>query len=455
MVWVHSPSIPRQTASTTVGFAYDAAGNQIRTMRADGQGQHYRVRCTGRLANVLNENGALVEAYGYYDASNLRLRTQFGDKTLNPRYYVWDGYSVIAELEDVPRSAPAISEGGDAGSLSFDLPPVDHGPFERLGKTSDLRWARTYIYLGGRLLSTMTPNSTGEIVQYHHPDRLSTRLITNAANTDVLSQETLPFGVEAPGVSSEVNNQKFTTYDRSMSTGLDYAVNRTYDSWLGRFMQPDPLGMTAARLENPQSPNMYTYVGNNPVNVTDPLGLQDGKIEARCEIRDGFMICYNGANERIYVGQTPPGFGSTGSHSDAVSSDGGASGSGDSGYSLWSSDSSAIDFGIDEAKEPDPYSNSGMVNCGTLCTTSYWFLVDSLFGRTLHTVEIGIANVVAQAAFTGSEIVMGWTVRPIAYAADYHLGVLDKTTLWEFQSEFNELYRHTWHGYSFYTTPHD
>lgn len=38
-------------------------------------------------------------------------------------------------------------------------------------------------------------------------------------------------------------------------------------------MQPDPLGLGAANLTNPQSLNLYSYVGNDPVNFVDPIGL--------------------------------------------------------------------------------------------------------------------------------------------------------------------------------------
>jgi hypothetical protein len=38
-------------------------------------------------------------------------------------------------------------------------------------------------------------------------------------------------------------------------------------------MQPDPLGLGAADVTNPQSLNRYSYVGNDPVNFVDPLGL--------------------------------------------------------------------------------------------------------------------------------------------------------------------------------------
>ena len=41
----------------------------------------------------------------------------------------------------------------------------------------------------------------------------------------------------------------------------------------GRFTTVDPIGMGAASLNDPQTLNMYAYVGNDPINHTDPDGL--------------------------------------------------------------------------------------------------------------------------------------------------------------------------------------
>src|SRR5439155_15163001 len=68
-------------------------------------------------------------------------------------------------------------------------------------------------------------------------------------------------------------NRRFTTYDRSLNTGLDYAVNRHYDPQQGRFTQVDPIGMGSVSLMSPQTLNLYAYCTNDPINHIDPSGL--------------------------------------------------------------------------------------------------------------------------------------------------------------------------------------
>lgn len=78
--------------------------------------------------------------------------------------------------------------------------------------------------------------------------------------------------------SLTTNNMRFTSYDRSSATGLDCAVNRTYDSKQGRFTQVDPIGINASSVDNPQTLNLYTYCGIDPINRADPDGLFWGRL---------------------------------------------------------------------------------------------------------------------------------------------------------------------------------
>jgi RHS repeat-associated protein len=68
-------------------------------------------------------------------------------------------------------------------------------------------------------------------------------------------------------------SHKFTGKERDSESGLDNFGARYDASTLGRFMSPDPSGLALADPTDPQQLNFYTYVRNNPLSLTDPLGL--------------------------------------------------------------------------------------------------------------------------------------------------------------------------------------
>jgi RHS repeat-associated protein len=71
----------------------------------------------------------------------------------------------------------------------------------------------------------------------------------------------------------------FTGKERDTESGLDYFGARYYASSMGRFMSPDWAAKATpvpyAKLDNPQSLNLYAYVGNNPLSHIDPDGHID------------------------------------------------------------------------------------------------------------------------------------------------------------------------------------
>jgi RHS repeat-associated protein len=85
---------------------------------------------------------------------------------------------------------------------------------------------------------------------------------------------------------SHFSRSRFTGKERDNESGNDYFNARYYASTMGRFMSPDPLPWIhwqngnrdaqqkfAVYIANPQNFNMYAYVNNNPLNKTDPTGM--------------------------------------------------------------------------------------------------------------------------------------------------------------------------------------
>jgi RHS repeat-associated protein len=62
---------------------------------------------------------------------------------------------------------------------------------------------------------------------------------------------------------------------RDVTTTTDITTARFSSPNFGRWLSPDPIGVKAVKLEDPQTWNMYAYVRNNPTTLTDPTGLQN------------------------------------------------------------------------------------------------------------------------------------------------------------------------------------
>lgn len=241
------PSVTYETASNrmaaSTGFQYDSAGNQTRGLAEDGTTWlKFEYDAANRLQAVKNDaTNAGVQAF-QYGSNNARLIDWSGSTGKNS-FIMNVGGKTIAEYIEHASTVPT--------------------------------WTKSNIYMGDRLLSTNSANSTSTgYTEFHHPDRLGTRLITNQALGTNYEQAHLPFGGALDAESTIFTNPKrFTSYERSNLTGQDYAQNRVYSAKQGRFTQVDPIGMNAASLFNPQSLNLYNYVGNDPINRTDPDGL--------------------------------------------------------------------------------------------------------------------------------------------------------------------------------------
>jgi RHS repeat-associated protein len=244
---------PVSNRITSAGFAYNNVGDQTRAMIDEsGVQQQYKYDAARRLVEVRDGSGTTVVASYSYGEGSQRLMSVAGGVT---RYYCWGGEEILSEYEAVGASG--------------------------------LQWKTSYVYLGGQLMAT-TSGSNGSETRFHHPYRLSgTRLVTDAANGDVVTEQLgLPYGTMQPygayggdnsyqhATKSNPSRKRFTSYDHDSETGQDYAINRYYSSRQGRFTQVDPIEMGSVNLANPQSLNLYSYVEGDPVNRTDPLGLQ-------------------------------------------------------------------------------------------------------------------------------------------------------------------------------------
>lgn len=205
-----------------VGFCYDAAGNLLAQSAPPCSSPTYTY-------NAENELTSTAGVTYTYDGDGKRVEKS------NGKLY-WYG-----------TSPDPLDETNASGSLTYE-----------------------YIFFGGKRIARR--DSSGN-VDYYFADHLGTaRVVTNATGTvpPLDDSDFYPFGGQRSVLSSSGNTYKFTGKERDSESGLDNFGARYNSSQYGRFMSPDPMGGKRA---DPQTLNKYSYVRNNPLNLTDPTGL--------------------------------------------------------------------------------------------------------------------------------------------------------------------------------------
>jgi len=114
-----------------------------------------------------------------------------------------------------------------------------------------------YYHLNALGSSIALSDAAGNVQERYSYEPFGKPTIYNAANVVVAS-------------SSFNNPYLFTGREYDPESGLYYYRARHYSPNLGRFIQQDPIGQYG---DINNHGNAYTYVGNNVVNVSDPLGL--------------------------------------------------------------------------------------------------------------------------------------------------------------------------------------
>jgi RHS repeat-associated protein len=219
-------SLNQYTTVSGASYSYDDNGN----LTDDGTYKYY-YDCENRLTNV-NDSGDNPVASYKYDFKGRRVRKiVYGTPDVATKY-CYDGDQIIAEYDGSNNLLRKFVYG--AGIDEPIIMIVETGVY-----------AGTYYYHFDGLGSVIAlSNIDGEIKEQY--------------SYDVFGQ---------PSTASSVGNPYlFTGREYDSETEHYYYRARMYNPVIGRFLQTDPIGYTGGL-------NLYTYVGNNPVNWTDPYGL--------------------------------------------------------------------------------------------------------------------------------------------------------------------------------------
>ena len=103
-------------------------------------------------------------------------------------------------------------------------------------------------------------------------DRLgSTLALIDTAGAVQTSYTYEPFGKTTVSGTATTNGFKFTGRENNGATTLYFYRSRHLSPTFQRFVSEDPIGFGSGDL------NLYSYVGNAPTNLIDPLGLERGE----------------------------------------------------------------------------------------------------------------------------------------------------------------------------------
>jgi len=268
-------------------YAYDANGQ-----RTNVGGSFARTNLPAPVSSATYDLANRVQTFDGFPAThdnNDNLLSLEGD------IYAWDVRNRLAAL-----AGPGLSAGFQYDALGRRINKTFNGQPTQF-MSDGVKPLQEQAVAGANWTAlTMTGLGVDEILArgdasgtyYFLPDGLgSTVALTDGAGAIHTRYTYAPFGETTKIGTVTTNPFQFTAREND-NTGLYYYRARYYHPVLQRFISEDPAEFGGGDV------NLYGYVGNNPLQWTDPLGL------ARCyySISSHTLLCW--PNDRGFIG--PP-----------------------------------------------------------------------------------------------------------------------------------------------------
>jgi len=265
-----SPTTTSPGVAPTIS-GIDGWGNLTNRSGVTGKTMSEGLSCSANASNQLNTcynydaAGNLIQngsATYTYDAEN-RLTSTSGYT------YVYDGNGERVEKCNVTPCPTSGTNGTlywkGTGSQTLDESDLSGNALEE------------YIFFNGQRVARR--DVATNLMHYYFSDHLGSHGVVESATGTTCEQDIdyYPYGgVEHDYCPNTAQNYKFTGKERDTESGLDNFGARYNASTMGRFMSPDWSAKVEpvpySKLDDPQTLNLYAYVGNNPLIRVDKDG---------------------------------------------------------------------------------------------------------------------------------------------------------------------------------------